>query len=95
MRLHDYVNEIFDIAAKHRVAPANGATMFLSNCSRAEDYYVGSTGVDWADLSDNVAELRSSMFTFYKAINDNMDQIKSLREAGDFEGAKSLVVNYN
>lgn len=95
MRLHDYVNEIFDIAAKYRVAPTNAVSMFLTNCTRSEDYYTGSTGVDWADLSDDLATLRASMFTFYKAINDNMDEINSLRENGDFEAAKNLVMNYN
>lgn len=93
MRLHDYVNEIFDIKDRNRVDINTATSMFLTNCSRDENYYEGAESFDFATVDTN--DMRKSMFAFYKAINATADEVVALREQGKRDEAKELVCNFN
>lgn len=93
MRLHDYVNEILDIKERNRVEVNTATSMFLTNCDRDESYYEGAEYLDFAAV--DTTDMRSSMFSFYKAINATLDEVIALREQGKKEEAKQLVCNFN
>lgn len=95
MRLHDFTNEIFDIADTYRETAQAAATKFMSNVDRGTDFYTGAEGTDWEAFKPELTNLRKSAFTFYKAIQAKGSEAKALHDEGKREEAKNLIVNYN
>lgn len=91
IRLHSYVNEIFDIAAKHNVDVGVGESMFLCNVRHGKEMYDGSNGVNWAGLTDDYADLCHSAYNYRRAVSKNLQKIVALRKAKKRAEAKALI----
>jgi len=95
MRLHEFVNEIFDIADKNRDTDKGASTKFMTNVDRGTNYYPGAEDVDWAALKPESANFRKSAFTFYKALQAKGTEARALHDEGKRAEAKALIENYN
>ena len=95
MRLHTFVNEIFDIADKNRTTSKAATTMFLTNVDRSTSYYAGAESFDFAAIHGEVANLRRSAFTFIKALDANEAEARALHDEGKREEATALIEGYN
>ena len=95
MRLHDFVNEIFDIADKNRTTSKAAATMFMTNVDRSTSYYAGSEDTDYAAIHGESVNFRKSAFTFYKALIAKETEARALHDEGKRDEAKTLIVNFN
>ena len=94
-RLHDYTNDIYDIADRNRVDAKAATTKFLTNVDRKDNYYPGAETVDWEAANAESTNLKKSAFTFYKAIQAKGDEVIALRAEGKRDEAKALIVNSN
>ena len=95
MKLHTYVNEVFDIAKEHDMSWDIGADMFLANIRNAGEegrpYYPGAEHMDYAALKEHHDELASSMGDFVEAVRKYIEEIAILRRKGDREAAVRLI----
>jgi len=94
MRLHDYVNDVYDIADAYKETAVKSTPKFLTNVSKGEAYYQGSTA-DFAALKPKQAELTASSPKFLLAIKALDEQIIALRAEGKRDEATALVQAYN
>lgn len=87
MRLHDYVQEIFDISAANDVSWDVGKDMFLTNIRNAGQEgmpcYPGVEGLDYAILKPHYEELADSAVEFVLLVQKRYSEIVEAREAGD------------
>lgn len=95
MKLHDYLNEIFDIAhaAKETssVSWDVGKDMFLANVQAGEAVYPGADGVDYAALQPHHQELVETGAAFVSAVQDHYREIVDLRAQGKRDEAAALI----
>ena len=89
MKLHQYTNEIIDIAKKANVTWDIGADMFLVNIKNAGQeglpYYAGAKDVDFASLKEYLNELELSKPAFCEAFRKHNTEIINARKDGRYE----------
>ena len=86
MKLHEYTQEIFNIAAANDVSWDVGKDMFLANIRNAGDkslpYYPGAEGLDYAALKPHYDELADSAVAFGRKVRENYGRLTALRREG-------------
>lgn len=95
MKLHEYTNEIIDIAEANNMSFDIGADMFLANVRNAgvegAPYYAGAAGVDYAALKPCHEELSASYPDFVTDFRANQTRIAAFRREGDTEAVKAVM----
>ena len=95
MKLHEYTNEIIDIAEANNMSFDIGADMFLANVRNAGEggapYYAGAAGVDYAALKPYHEELTASYPDFLTDFRANQTRIATFRREGDTEAVKAVM----
>ena len=95
MKLHIFVNEIFDIAHANDVSWDVGKDMFLANIRNegmgALPHYVGADQVDFAALKPALAELADSGEDFGEVVREAYDEVVALRKDGKREEIVALI----
>ena len=95
MKLHEYTNEILDIAKANDKSFDIGADMFLANVRNAgvvgAPYYAGAIGVDYAALKPHLEELADSYPDFVSDFRANQTRIAALRREADVEAVKAVM----
>lgn len=98
--LNGYVNEIIAIAGTNDVGWDVGVNMFLANVKNhgveGAPYYKGAD-LDWgavaAELGPITPAVEADMINTYCAdYRKNMKKVIALRKAGDYEGAKEVML---
>lgn len=100
-KLNGYVNEIIAIAGTNDVSWDVGVNMFLANVKNygkeGACYYEGAD-LDWgavvAELGPITLAAEVDMINTYCAdYRKNMKKVIALRKAGDYEGAKEVMLD--
>lgn len=98
--LNGYVNEIIAIAGTNDVSWDVGVNMFLANVKNhgkeGAPYYEGAN-LDWGDVASELGlitpAVEADMINTYCAdYRKNMKKVIALRKAGDYEGAKEVML---
>ena len=93
MRLHDYANEIADIAAAYNKGRSVAVSMFLENVKQGTEVYKGAKGVDYAKLKPHFSDLAKTENAFTDAMHTHYNAFNNLRTAGKRKEAKELICN--
>ncbi len=95
MKLHTFVNEIFDIAHANNVSWDIGKDMFLANIRNegmgALPHYAGADEVDFATLKPILVELADSGEDFVEIVRENYDEVVALRKDGKRKEITELI----
>ena len=95
MRLHQFVNEVMDMAKANRVEYAIAIRMFTGNVMQAagQGDYVnpGLENFDFAPLAPHVQELLDTSEGFVKDFEAHKADVMACRNAGDYEGAVKIM----
>lgn len=95
MKLHTYLNEIFDIAHEANktssVSWDVGKDMFLTNVQAGKAVYPGADGVDYAALQPHYQKLVETGADFVAAVQDHYAEIVDLRAQGKRAEAVALI----
>lgn len=95
MRLHQFVNEVMDMAKANRVEYAIAIRMFTGNVMQAAgqgDYiHSGLEGFDFAPLVPHLQELLDSSEGFVKDFEANKAEVMACRKVGDYDGAVAIM----
>ena len=95
MKLHAFVNEIFDIAHANNVSWDVGKDMFLANIRNeglgALPHYAGADEVDFAALKPVHNELADSSENFVEIVRENYDEVVALRKDGKRDEIVALI----
>ena len=94
MRLHSFVNEIFDIAAANNVDVGVGESMFMRNVHDGKESYKGAHGVDYAKLQPYYDSMRVSAYSYRRCVGQHLQKIVKLRNAGKRAEAKAFVESH-
>lgn len=92
MKLHNFVNEIFDIAKENNVDVGVGTDMFLNNVYSGKARYKGAA-LDYAQLKPNFETLRKSRNDYDDAVHEHYVGICDFRARGKRDAAKELICN--
>lgn len=95
MRLHQYVNEVLDMAKANRVEYEIAIRMFTGNVMQAAgqgDYiHSGLEGFDFAPLVPHLQELLDTSEGFVTDFEANKAEVMACRNAGDYDGAVAIM----
>lgn len=99
MKLHNFLNIIFDIAEANNVDYGVGMDMFLANIRNQRDkrlpWYKGADQLDYTELKDRLSELQQSKTEFSTAVHKNYDEIVALHKEGKRVETVKLVLKYD
>lgn len=99
--LNGYVNEIIAIAGTNDVSWDVGVNMFLANVKNygveGASHYEGADYLDWGVVGEKLGNItpavEADMINTYCAdYRKNMKKVIALRKAGDYEGAKEVML---
>ena len=95
MRMHQYVNEVLDLAKANNVEYEIAIRMFTGNVMQAAgqgDYvHPGLDGFDFAPLVPHLQELLDTSEGFVKDFEANKAEVMACRNAGDYDGAVAIM----
>lgn len=94
-RLHEYVNEIFDIAATNKVGMGVAKDMFLANIGNNGDHellhYPGAKMTNYFAFKPHLKELEDGQTTYTEAVWRNYEKRCHLHTEGRRDQVKKLV----
>ena len=95
MRLHQYVNEVLDMAKANSVEYEIAIRMFTGNVMQAAgqgDYvHPGLEGFDFAPLVPHLQELLDTSADFVTDFEAHKEQIMECRKAENYDGAVAIM----